>query len=356
MHESNVRSVANVFGCMIGARCVLPVSLLSAMAVVIPTKRFSGKDKPNSSNSKVVKSILKKEKKQVPEKTRKVQLPPEKVPMRSKAAEPKKVKKAKEEVEKSLKLEAMKKMKEQEKKKMQKVPTSKGCDKEKVKNDRKKGQKKGVAKEEGEPKTDYGKKNSIPVKYVPCKRKEVEDMFRTPLPKRSGCASSVSSQTSRKGKAPGKDASKDVVKKMEALLEESDNGCSDIDDILQGVGSQEPSDSEDEDEAEGEEGSDEGEQEECEDSDDQAEDQEDAEEEDNEDNEDQEGSQEESEEETEKESEKESEKGGSKDGEKVKDGSGQEASGAAGQDLVKATAQTESNTSKLKNSSSSLKA
>ena len=330
------------------------------MAVAVPTKRFSGKERPNPSNSKVVKSVLKKDKNQAPGKSKKVQLPPEKVSKSSKAVESKKVKKAKEEVEKSLKLEAMQKLKEkeQEKKKIQKLSTSKGCEKAKVsKNNGKKAPKKGAAKEDVEPKTDYGKKNSIPVKYVPCKRKEVETLFRTPSPKRTGGASSVSSQTSRKGKAPEKDTSKDAVKKMEALLEESDNGCSDLDDILQGLGSRDPSESEEEDEVE-EEGSEEGDQEEGKDSDVEAEEQEEAEDEDAEedDDDDQQLSQEESEEDDE--SENESEKGDHKDGEKVKkkDGSEKEASGAAGQDLANATAETESNTSKLKNSTLSLKA
>ena len=62
---------------------------------------------------------------------------------------------------------------------------------------------------------DYGKKNVQPAHYYPCKRKDVEAMFRTPSPKHRGSSNaSQSSKASIKGNLAD-------VKKMEEMLEDS---------------------------------------------------------------------------------------------------------------------------------------
>ena len=198
--------------------------------VDVPTRRVTGK-KPEP--KAVVKSILKKPGSKA-DKSKKVQIPPKeqhvtasgknakKVPLEKK---PGKISKAKEEIEKSLQQEALRKKqeKEKEKEKTRKAAEKAGSKMGKESKDKKSAKESKedrVAKQDGkeqgkkEEKVDYGKKNSVPVKYHPCKRGEVEALFRTPSPKRRG---SSLSDTSRRTSSTGTSA---AMKAMKAFLED----------------------------------------------------------------------------------------------------------------------------------------
>ena len=190
----------------------------AAMAGSAPLKRISGKSKDPG----VVKSILKKKKHE-----KKDQAKDKKEQKSSKVDK----KQAEKELEMSLKREMEKKRKLQQKTKEQKVekkekvanmekgrnqpkggkknPEGKGTTekekKMKITEDKTGKKEKGKVVETGDEEhvkrkqktpVDYAKKNSKPVKYFPCKRKEVEEMFKTPEGKHCRAPSASSSTRS----------------------------------------------------------------------------------------------------------------------------------------------------------------
>ena len=138
-----------------------------------------------------------------------------------------------DDVETSLKMAAMEKMnekggkanKQQQQLVKGKVPKThekeqekekqKGKEKEKQKAKEKEKEKdmaktKEVAVAKAKKPIDYGKKNSRPVNYFPCKKRHVEEMFKTPPLKNRGSGSSIASSVPSK------------VKDMQNMLEDSE--------------------------------------------------------------------------------------------------------------------------------------
>ena len=195
----------------------------------VPTKRFDRKGTPNEMNSKVVKSILKKgeaagksskgglaEKLKREKKERSVTFK-----VNGEGQDKRKLEKktpTEADLEKSLKIAAMEKMNEKggkanKKQQLVKGTGAKSHEKEKEKGKEQVTKTKQVAKADvakGKKSIDYGKKNSRPVNYFPCKKRHVEAMFKTPSPKNRGSGSSVGSSIPSK------------VKDMQSMLEPSD--------------------------------------------------------------------------------------------------------------------------------------
>ena len=290
---------------------------MKSSKTAVPTKRFDRKGPLNEMNSKVVKSILKKgeaprkSKKEVSEKLN-VARGEKRVTFQPEGRERKVKKKAptEDDVETSLKMAAMEKMNEKGGKankqqqlvkgkvpktheKEQEKEKQKGKEKEKQKAKEKEKEKdmaktKEVAVAKGKKPIDYGKKNSRPVNYFPCKKRHVEEMFKTPPLKNRGSGSSIASSVPSKVKdmqnmLEDSEGDEDEEEKSENETEEEKSGSEGEESIQESEDDQDCDDDDDEEEQQDDDEADDSEadqeeaaedEEECESEDEESEDQE----------------------------------------------------------------------------------